>query len=389
MEIPAAGPARGALKRAVRILSFCNSPLDESLGSGYVALGYARGLRERGHRVDQFGPSDYEPFSRLRRGISYRQALGMAAASLRRVTGESYDVVEFWGGEAWLAFELLARKRRRRFLLVSHSNGLETHCAETMRAAGRLVPVRPWYQLDQSSLFARSFKIPDALVTVAEFDRRFALDRGYKPPHRVLAVDNPLSADYLGVPVEFHRPPVIGFCGSWLPRKGVALIESVLPPLLRAFPEWRLTLVGVGDAFRPEDHFPADVLARVEVVPYAERGSRLRALYQSFAIFVLPSIYESFGLTAAEAMACGAALVATRVGFASSLRDREEALLLPEPDPEALRDALESLVQDEDQRQAIARAGYRRVQCLRWDSAITAVEEAYLAWLAELRSACN
>src|SRR5262245_2555098 len=111
------------------------------------------------------GPSDYESLRWLRRGISYRQALGMAAASLRHLAGRRYDVIEFWGGEGWLALDLLARVPRRRFLLVSHSNGLETHCAEVLRATGRLTASRSWYQLDQSFLFERSFRAADALVT--------------------------------------------------------------------------------------------------------------------------------------------------------------------------------------------------------------------------------
>ena len=372
----------------MRILSMSNCPLDESLGSGYVALRYARGLRERGHHVDLLGPEDYEPFRRLRRGISYRQALGMAAAGLRRAG--SYDVVETWGGEAWLALGLLARRARRRFLLVAHSNGIETHCAEILRAAergGRLAPSRRWFQLDQSALFERTFRAADALVTVAEFDRWYALDRGYAPPGRILAVDNPLPDEYLDLSVDFERSsPRIGYCGSWIPRKGVDLIERALPPLLRDFPEWRLVLVGVGESFRTEEHFPADVLPRIEVVPFAERGTHLRALYQSFGIVILPSVYESFGLAGAEAMACGAALVATRTGFAAGLRDGEEAMLLPEATPQALRGAVETLIRDEGLRRSVARGGYRRVQPLRWDAAITAVEAAYHAWLAELRS---
>lgn len=368
----------------MRILSLSNCPLDESLGSGYVALRYARGLRERGHHVDLLGPDGYEPLRRLRRGISYRQALGMAAATLRRAG--RYDVVEIWGGEAWLAFGLLARRARRPFLLVAHSNGIETHCAEVLRAAergGRLAPSRRWFQLDQSALFERAFRAADALVTVAEFDRRYALDRGYAPAGRILAVDNPLPDEYLDLPVDFERAPRIGYCGSWIPRKGVDLIEKALPPLLRGFPEWRLVLVGVGDGFRAAERFPADVLPRIEVVPFAERGTRLRDLYQSFGIVMLPSVYESFGLAAAEAMACGAALVATPVGFAAGLRDREEAMLLPEPTSQALRGAVETLIRDENLRRSVARGGYRRVQPLRWDGAIDAVETAYRAWLAE------
>lgn len=371
----------------MRILSLCNVPLDESLGSGYVALRYARGLRGRGHHVDAFGPADYEVLPRLTRAIRYRQALGMARTTLRLLPDGDYDVVELWGGEAWLAVAWLTRVPGRRFLVVAHSNGLEPHCLERMAAHGGGCPSphERWFHLDQTRLIASGYRRADALVTVADFDRRYGLERRYAPPHRILAVDNPLTDDYLGLPVDFERGPVIGYCGSWLTRKGTGAIEAALPPLLRDFPRWRLTLVGVGGGFRAEEHFPADVLPRITVVPFAERSTRLRELYQSFAVLILPSIYESFGLAASEAMACGAALVATRVGFAAGLRDGEEALLLPEPTPEALRRTLERACGDEELRRSVARGGYRRVQTLCWDAAVTTVEAAYLRWLRELR----
>ncbi len=372
----------------MRILSLCNCPLDESLGSGYVALGFARGLRARGHSVEALGPADYEPLRRLGRGTGYRQALGMAAASLRRLRTGSWDVVEFWGGEAWLALSLLARRPRRRFLLVCRSNGLEPHAAEALRAAataGLAADSRRWYQRDLSRLWERGFRAADALITVGDFDRDFAAARAYAPPHRLLAVDNPLPDDYLGLAVDAERPPVIGYCGSWLPRKGAALLAAALPAALRALPAWKLVLVGVGSGFRLADHFPADLQTRIEVVPFAERGGLLRELYRSFRIAVVPSLYESFGLAAAEAMASGAALVATRVGFAAGLRDGEEAVLLPAPAPQHLEAAIVGLAGDEERRRAVARGGHRRAQRLRWDDALVAIEEAYGSWLDELR----
>ncbi|HEY6320412.1 MAG TPA: hypothetical protein VJA16_02510, partial [Thermoanaerobaculia bacterium] len=110
----------------MRVLTLSNCPLDESLGSGYVVVRYAEGLRARGHRVEALGPTDYEPLPRLRRAIRYRQTIGMAAASLGRLARAEYDVLEYYGGEAWLAVSALARLPGRRFLLVCHSNGLET-----------------------------------------------------------------------------------------------------------------------------------------------------------------------------------------------------------------------------------------------------------------------
>jgi len=378
----------------LRILTLSNCPFDEALGSGYVALGYARGLRARGHQVETLGPEDYEPLPRVRRAIRYRQAIGMAAASLRRLARAKYDVLEFYGGEAWLALAILARLPRRRCLLVCHSNGLETHCLEALRAAGGASgttgSIGPaghgrWYHIDHGALFVRAFRDCDALITVAEYDRDYALRQGYAAPDRVLAIDNPLPESYLGLPVDFSREPVIGYCGSWLPRKGSALIERDLPPLLREHPSWRLALVGVGRDFRPAEHFPDDVLPRIAVVAHAERKTELRRLYQSFAIAILPSIYESFGLSGAESMACGCALVATPVGFAAGLRHGEEAFLLRGPATPSLYQSLKAVIEDAELRQRIARGGYARVQSLRWGRAIDEIEAAYRTWLGELR----
>jgi glycosyltransferase involved in cell wall biosynthesis len=370
----------------LRVLTLSNCPLDEAYGSGYVAVRYAAGLRARGHQVEALGPTDYEPLPRLRRAIRYRQALGMAAASLRRLALADYDVLECYGGEAWLAVCLLARLPGRRVLLVCHSNGLETHCAAVLRAAAGGRAGRRWYQADHGALFARGFRDCDALVTVAQYDRDYALRQAYAAPDRVLAIDNPLPDSFLGLPVDLDREPVIGYCGSWLPRKGAALIAQDLPRLLRDFPAWRLALVGVGSDFRPAEHFPADLLPRIAVVPHADRETELRRIYQGFAIAILPSLYESFGLTGAEAMACGCALVASPVGFAAALRHGEEAVLLSGTAPPSLYQALRTTIEDPGLRRRIAAGGYRRVQSLRWDAAVTRLESAYRTWLGELRS---
>ncbi len=385
----------------MRILTLSNTPLDAALGSGYVVLGYAEGLRRRGHQVVVRGPADYEPLYGLRRAIRHRQALGMAAECVRRLTAEDYDVIELYGAEAWLATAALSRLPGRRFLLVAHSNGVEPHCAEAMAEAG---PGRPWRPerparawlpslpgqprrpgAARMPLAERAFRDADAVVTVGDFDRDYVLDRGFAPPERVLALDNPLPGGYLGLAVDFARPPVIGYCGSWLPRKGAALLATDLPPILRQHSAWRLTLVGVGDGFRAADHFPADLLPRITVVPHVRRDGPLRELYQTFAIAIVPSRYESFGLAATEAMACGCALAATRTGFAAGLRDGGEAMLTAGHHASALYDAVAPLIDDPALRERIARAGHRRVQSLRWAPAVDRLENAYRGWLAERR----
>jgi glycosyltransferase involved in cell wall biosynthesis len=301
----------------------------------------------------------------------------MARHSVRRLLSREYDVLECYGGEAWLAFSLLARWPNRRFLLVCHSNGVEPHCEEVL---GAVTGGQSWY----SALPEQAFHNADAVVTVADYDRKYVLREGYVPAERALAIENPLPDSFLGLPLDPERGPVIGYCGSWTPLKGIALLARDIPRLLRDLPGWRLTLVGVGAGFRAAEHFPADLLPRIAVVPHADRETELRALYRTFAILLLPSLYESFGLAAAEGMACGCALVANRVGFAAGLRHGEEAMLLSASAP-SLYDAVRALAQDPGLRRRIARGGHRRVQSLSWESAVARLEAAYGSWLAELK----
>lgn len=360
----------------LRILTLSNCPLREELGSGYVILNYARGLRRLGHTVDLFEPRDFEPLIGWRRGIRYRQALGMAVHALRRLRHQRYDVLEVYGAESWLAISLLAR--RRSLLVVHHSNGLETHLMEVMAGTRHLLA-----GLDYR-LARRSFCAADALVTVSHHDLAFAAARDYGTESRRLALENPLPNSYLGLEVEPRRRPVILFCGSWIARKGVELIRADLPPLLRELPAWRLQLVGVGTGFQARDHFPADVVDRVEVIPFVEREGHLLSLYCQAAIVIMPSLYESFGLVAAEALACGCALACARTGFGAALVDGEEAVILTGHQPPALYQALRRLTADDDLRQRVALGGWRRVQGLRWEGAVTALATAYQRWKREL-----
>ena len=375
----------------MRILTVSNCPLSESSGSGYVINNFCRGLRERGHEVDLFGPESYELWPFLRgKAKSYRQAVGMLGLVRRQMRRNSYDVVEFYGAQSWLAASLLSRKRRRNYLLVSHSNGLETHHAQVEgdywgqnSGDGQK---RKWYQLDQSALYAQSFIAVDGIATVCYQDVPFALKHGYQDEDHLIAIDNGLPAAYLGLEIDFNKPRRVGFCGSWLPRKGIAAIGEGMTTVLRRFPNWKLHLIGVGKDFDAAAHFAADVLPRVEVAAHIESKTELQALYQNMAIFLMPSIHESFGLVAAEAMACGCALVATETGFAARLATGKEACIIRNPDGSELAAAVSQLIEDEALRVLVARNGYLRVQNLRWDTAVETLESVYLRWLGEVRN---
>jgi len=76
--------------------------------------------------------------------------------------------------------------------------------------------------------------------------------------------------------------------------------------------------------------------------------------YSAAEIVVVPSHYESFGLVALEAMACGTPVVASETGgLVFLVRDGETGFHVPTGDPEALADRLRQLLQDEILRQRL------------------------------------
>jgi glycosyltransferase involved in cell wall biosynthesis len=77
-------------------------------------------------------------------------------------------------------------------------------------------------------------------------------------------------------------------------------------------------------------------------------------------IAVLPSYREGFGMSLAEAAACGRALIATDVqGCREVVLDRHSGILIPPRDPVALAGAIETLAYEHDLRHRFAAAARR------------------------------
>jgi glycosyltransferase involved in cell wall biosynthesis len=80
-------------------------------------------------------------------------------------------------------------------------------------------------------------------------------------------------------------------------------------------------------------------------------------------VFVMPSLAESFGMMALEAMACGVPVIATAgTAVADTVRPPEAGLAVPAGDGEALAHALRQLLGDEAARRAMGAAGRRIVK---------------------------
>lgn len=162
------------------------------------------------------------------------------------------------------------------------------------------------------------------------------------------------------------RDRTILFAGRVVADKGADAFVAACGGLLPHLPGWRACMIGAdrfgGDS--PETPFlralrPAARAAGVEMVGYRPHEQVLAEMARA-AIVVVPSRWaEPFGLTALEAMACGAALVASPVG---GLREVVgDAAILARPDPVTeLAAAIGELAAAPERRAALSAAGRAR-----------------------------
>ncbi|MEQ1613868.1 MAG: glycosyltransferase family 4 protein, partial [Hyphomicrobiaceae bacterium] len=157
--------------------------------------------------------------------------------------------------------------------------------------------------------------------------------------------------------------------GSIVPRKGY----TVLIEALRALPpgDWRLTIAG---ADRDADE-RARVDAAIAASGRAERitlagavdDETLATLYAAADLFVMPSLFEGYGMVLAEAMARGLPIVCTTGGAAAETVPDAAALKVPPGEASALSVALAKAIGDDSLRASLADASWAAGQSLpRW-----------------------
>ena len=162
-----------------------------------------------------------------------------------------------------------------------------------------------------------------------------------------------------------HRPFAL-FVGEFRPHKNVhGLLDAWERTQHRASRD--LVLAGLLHA---GDDDPRVEIARrnledsVKVLVDMRRAS-LVAAYSACDVFVLPSVYEGFGLPVLEAMACGAPVITSRDTATAEVAGSAGILVDPQ-DPSGIAVALDRVLGSAEERRRLAAAGRERAAQFTW-----------------------
>jgi D-inositol-3-phosphate glycosyltransferase len=183
---------------------------------------------------------------------------------------------------------------------------------------------------------------------------------------------------------------MILFVGRIEPLKGLdTLIRAVACLRLQNFPTpVHLAVIG-GDPNASPEEITAE-MARIQqlcddlcmgkmVAFLGKRGQDTLPYYYSAAeVLVMPSHYESFGMVALEAMACGTPVIASQVGgLAFLVQDGVTGFTVPAEEPQLLCEKLSLLLEDANLRSRMGAAAAEYAQGYDWQKITAQILDVY------------
>ena len=213
------------------------------------------------------------------------------------------------------------------------------------------------------------------VLTVSEYSKDRIADICQVPPEKIHVVYNgvdsrfrPATAEEIAAAREkFALPDNYVLCvGSLEPRKNLPRLLEAWQQVSHQQTHSKLVLVGTTAAIFASAKLeaPPENVIFTGYVP----DELLPALYSGAAAFVYPSLYEGFGLTVLEAMACGTPVICSSTTSLPEVAG-DAAILIDPNDVAAIGQAIQNLLTDESLRSSLRARGLARAGQFTWDRA--------------------
>lgn len=361
----------------MEVIFILNRPGDKPIGGFKVVYEYANGLARRGHTITvvHAPPHSHGDFS-----------IAGSAARLLKYSARALGIKKGYSPDGWFLLDprvrilwvpsLLSKWIPKGDVVVATSWHTAEWVAEYPNVKGKkvyLVQDFEYYMTAETSIKLRmetTYKNLFTTIAISPAVKNMVEACGGKVESYI---PNGLDFETFSVdnPIESESRKAIGFPfrQEIFKRTGDAIeaLEIVREKVGHSPHIW--SFGGKKPKYLPD-----------WVAYYARpSNSTLRNLYNSSQIFVVPSLYEGWGLPGSEAMACGAALVSTDNGGVRAFAEHQKTALFCAPrDPACLAEKILQLLEDRELRLSIAMEGTRHIRQFTWERAVTAMENVCL-----------
>lgn len=244
--------------------------------------------------------------------------------------------------------------------------------------------VKRWYSFIDMQL--RVVKKLAHIVTVSQQSKVDIAQDFAINPERIQVMGNGVDTDVFKpsdtITIKPHR--LITTASSDQPLKGLSVLLEAFSKAREKIPNLELIVIG---KLNPEGE-TVKQLARLNLSSAVIFKSNLstQELVEEYAqahCAVVPSLYEGFGLPAAEALACAKPLICSDGGALPEVVG-DAAYLVPAGDSEAMSEAIVQLMTNETLCQSLAeKARLRSLNQLSWDKVAENLEAYYYSLLKQ------
>jgi alpha-1,3-rhamnosyl/mannosyltransferase len=300
------------------------------------------------------------------------------------------------GENTWLA----AQSRKRKIELVHHAGGV----VPLLPARRPVLTIHDLQYLFYPEYFTRtkltylramlprSAEAARLVLTPSEFTRRTVIERLSIDPSIVLAVPHGISPradkvdssdlrERFGLGERFFLYPAATY-----PHKNHLVLLEAFARVAKTHPNVSLVLTGARAwtewvvAKEMQDRILAEINnlgidENVKMLGYVPARD-LDALYQEATALTFPSRFEGFGAPVLEAMAHGCPVVASDATATPEIV-RDAACLVSPDNVDDWANAMTEVLEDEELRTRLSKAGPERARDFTWDRSAGILEDAY------------
>lgn len=292
------------------------------------------------------------------------------------------------GENSWLIREC----RRRHIDLVHHAGGV----IPVLRTTRPVLTIHDLQYLYYPEYFTtsklaylkrmvpRSAEAARLVLTPSEFTRRTVIERLNIDPSIVIVVPHGISPrepetpadgvrEIYGLPERFFLYPAITY-----PHKNHLVLLEAFARLRRLKPETMLVFTGAKGSMETRiasEIHKLGIDASVKRLGYVP-ANHLDAMYRQAVAMCFPSRFEGFGAPVLEAMARGCPVIAANATALPEVVGNAGQLLSPDNAEQWTR-AMTAVLEDDSERERLAKAGIERSREFTWTRAADLLEDSY------------